>query len=75
MNLSESKISVIKWGMIKILVSEIHTIVFMKIKGKKTNGDSQIPFSLTTVSPCKNEWKIWMIVSLYYDYQKVRFNE
>ena len=27
--------------------------------------------SLTTVSPCKNEWKIWMIVSLYSNDQKI----
>ena len=37
--------------------------------------NSQIPLSLTTVSPCKNEWEIWMIISLYYYDQKVIFNK
>ena len=38
----------------KILVSDIHTI-FYEIRKNRNNEDSQIPFSLTTVSPCKNE--------------------
>ena len=72
MNASESKISIIKWEIMKILVSEIHSIFLWKLE---KNENSQIPLSPTTVSPCKNEWKIWIIVSLYYDGQKVRFNE
>ena len=41
---------------------------------KFKNGNFLISLSLNTVSPCKNEQKIWMIVSLYYNDQKLRFN-
>ena len=56
----------------KILVSKIHTIFIMKIE---KNWKSQISLSLTTVSQCKNEWKILIIVYLYSDGQKLKFNE
>ena len=49
----------------KILVSKIHIFFKYEDRKKPKNVNSQIPLSLTTVSTCKNEWKIWMIVSLY----------
>ena len=67
------KIAIIKWKILIILLSKIH-IFFMKI-GKIENNNNQIPLSLTTVSPCKNKLKTWINFSLYFDHQKVRFNE
>ena len=54
MNVSESKIAIIKWEIKKILVSEIQKKKLGKPE-KPENENSQIPLSLTTVSPCKNE--------------------
>ena len=54
MNVSESKITMIKFEIMKILVSKIKTIFHGNRKNQK-NEDSQIIFSLTTISPCKNE--------------------
>ena len=65
MNVNESIIEIIKWEIMKILVSEIHTIFFMKT-GKPQNENIQIPLSLTIVSQCKMNEK--------YD-RKVIFNE
>ena len=50
MNVSESRISIIKWEIMKVLVSEIHTFFYENRK----NENIQISLSLTTVSPCKN---------------------
>ena len=35
----------------------------MKKTKKQKNENGQIPLSLTTVSTCKNEFKIWIVVS------------
>ena len=32
--------------------------IIMKTTKRQENENTQIPLSLTTVSPCKNEWKI-----------------
>ena len=73
MHVSESKTAIIKWEIVKILEIGIH-IIFLWKPNKKNQNNGQIPLSLTTVSPCKHEYKILMIVSLYSDAQKLRFN-
>ena len=66
MNVSESIIPVIKWEIMKILVSEIHTIFLWKPFKNRKNENSQIPLSHTTVSKCKSEWKIWSKIEIQW---------
>ena len=54
------------------MVSKTHTMNVWKLGGKE---NSQISLSLTTLSTCKKEWKIWMNVCLYDDDLKVISNE
>ena len=67
------KFAIVKWEKMKILVSEIHTFLMKTEKPK--NENSQILLWLTTIRTYKNEWKIWMTVSLYFVDRKVRVNE
>ena len=49
--------------------------IFLWKPKKSKNEYDLILLSLINAPPCKNEWKIWMIVSLYSEHIKVRFNE
>ena len=68
------KVAIIKWEIMKIFLSKIYTFL-NENKRKSKNENNQIPFSLTTLSPYKSKWKIWMVVSLYSDYLKMRLSE